>query len=132
MSVADGQGGARGAGWLSLFASAGTLVCCALPIVLVSLGFGAAVAATTSALPLLITLSQHKTWVFAGSALLLALNAALLRSATARCPADPALATRCRRADAWNRRVFIIALGVWMVGFFAAYLALPLARWLER
>ena len=35
--------------WLTLFAASGTLICCALPILFVTLGLGAAVAAVTSA-----------------------------------------------------------------------------------
>ena len=62
-------------GWATLFASTGTLVCCALPIILVTLGLGATVAALTNAVPLLIKISEYKTWVFAGAALLLVLSA---------------------------------------------------------
>ena len=60
-----------GLGWLTLLASSTTLVCCALPIALVTLGFGAAVAALTSALPVLVVLSEHKAWLFGGSAVLI-------------------------------------------------------------
>ncbi len=35
--------------WLTLFASTGTLICCALPILFVTLGLGATVAALTRA-----------------------------------------------------------------------------------
>lgn len=52
-----------GLGWLTLLTSGTTLVCCALPIALVTLGFGATVAALTSALPVLVTLSGYKTWL---------------------------------------------------------------------
>jgi len=34
--------------WLTLFASTGTLICCALPITLVTLGLGTTVAALTA------------------------------------------------------------------------------------
>ena len=50
----------------ALFTSTGTLVCCALPILLVSIaGLGSVVASLTNNFPLLITLSQHKGWVLA-------------------------------------------------------------------
>lgn len=49
------------------------LLCCALPALLVSLGLGAAVAGLTSELPWLVELSRHKEWVFAVSAIMLAL-----------------------------------------------------------
>lgn len=57
----------RNWGWLVLFASTGTLLCCALPIILVSLGMGAVVASMASNLPFLIKLSMYKEWMFAGS-----------------------------------------------------------------
>ena len=117
--------------WLTLFATTGTLVCCALPIILVSLGFGAAVAALTSSLPFLITLSQHKAWVFGVSGLLLLVSAWLLYRSGRQCPTDPAQAALCVRAQRWNRRVHGLAVAIWSIGFFAAYLALPLRQWLE-
>ena len=39
--------------WLALFASTGTLICCALPIVFVMLGLGATVAAISLSVPFL-------------------------------------------------------------------------------
>src|SRR5437764_12820625 len=60
--------------YLSLFTSFGTLLCCALPSLLVLLGLGATVASFLSAVPWLVTLSHHKNWVFLVSGLLIAGN----------------------------------------------------------
>jgi len=120
-----------GASWVTLFASAGTLVCCALPIALVTLGLGAAVASLTSSFPLLITLSQHKEWVFAGSGAMLVLSGWLTYRPGRTCPTDRQLARLCRQTHAWNRRIYWSAISIWGIGFFAAYLALPLRQWLE-
>src|ERR1700720_1482664 len=60
--------------YLSLFTSFGTLLCCALPSLLVLLGLGATVASFLSAVPWLVTLSHHKNWVFAISGLLIGGN----------------------------------------------------------
>ena len=116
--------------WLALFTTAGTLICCALPIALVTLGLGSAVAALTSNLPVLITLSQHKIWVFAISGLLL-VAAWWVSSRNRQCPVDPALRTACERAARWNRRMLVLGTAIWSIGFIAAYLALPIVRWLE-
>ena len=116
--------------WLTLFASTGTLVCCALPIVLVTLGLGATVAALTSAFPFLVVLSEHKLWVFAFSGLMLALSGWLLYRPGRSCPADHQLGALCDRSHHWNRRIYWLSLSIWLVGFFAAYLALPLRIWL--
>src|SRR3989442_4557158 len=50
--------------YLSLSASLGTLLCCALPSLLVLLGLGATVVSLLSAMPWLVTLARRKVWVF--------------------------------------------------------------------
>ncbi len=120
-----------GVTWLTLFTSTGTLICCALPILLVTLGLGAAVASLTSSFPILITLSQHKEWIFAGSGALLVLAGWLMYRPGRACPTDPAAAALCERLQRWNRRVYWSAAAVWGAGFFAAYLLLPIRIWLE-
>lgn len=116
--------------WLTLFTSAGTLICCALPIVFVMLGLGASVAAVTSTVPLLVTLAVHKIWVFAGSALMLLISGWLLYRPGRACPSDPELARLCARAERWNRRIHGFSVAIWGIGLFAAYLALPIRMWL--
>src|SRR3954451_10577874 len=81
--------------YLSLFTSFGTLLCCALPSLLVLVGLGATVASFLSALPWLVTLSHHKNWVFLVSGVLIAGNfvytyvfAPRLRDQGGACPAD--------------------------------------------
>jgi len=112
--------------WLTLFASTGTLICCAVPIVLVTVGLGATVAAMTSNFPIIMSLSQQKAWVFGVSALLLVTSGWLLYRSFRSCPADPAEARSCKRVHNMNRRVLRLSAAIWSVGFFAAYLALPL------
>ena len=60
--------------YLSLFTSAGTLLCCALPSLLVLFGLGATVASVLSAAPWLVTLSRHKGWTFAVAGAMIGLN----------------------------------------------------------
>lgn len=125
--TADGK--PRKWGWLVLATSAGTLVCCVIPIVLVSLGMGAAVAALYGSLPLLTFLGLHKEWVFVLTAAILVLAAwALFRPGRA-CPADPVLAEACDAAHKWNVRLFWASVMVWSIGFFTAYLLLPVMEW---
>jgi len=121
-----------GLGWLTLFAASGTLVCCALPILLVSMGLGATVAALTSNFPVLIDISAHKIWVFAGSGALLLLSGWLIFRPGRACPADPGLARLCARAQVWNRGIYWSSVALWGIGFFTAYLALPLRIVLDR
>lgn len=119
-------------GWLGLFTSLGTLLCCALPILLVTMGFGAVVATVTSQSPWLVTLVEQKLWMFSISGGLLALSAWVIWAQRKTCPADPDLALYCQQAKRWNLRLFWVALTIWTVGFFAAYLALPLRIWIEN
>lgn len=117
--------------WLVLFASSTTLVCCALPILLVSLGLGAVSASLFANLPFLVTLAQYKAWMFAGSGGVLLLAAWLLFRSGRVCPADPDLAEQCEKAHRWNTRLYWVSVGIWVAGLGAAYLALPVYLWLE-
>ena len=116
--------------WLTLFASTGTLICCALPIIFVTLGLGATVAALTSSFPFLITLSLYKGWVFAGSGAMLLLSGWLMYRPGRACPVDPELGELCNTTQIWNRRIYWSSVTIWGIGFFAAFLALPLQIWL--
>ncbi len=117
--------------WLALITTMGTIVCCALPITLVALGMGATMAALVSNVPFLVTLSQHKILVFTISGSMLALSGWVLYRSGRTCPVDPELAELCRRAEKWNRRVLWFSTCLWGIGFFAAFLALPLRIWLD-
>lgn len=116
--------------WLTLFASTGTLVCCALPIILVTLGLGATVAALTSSFPILIKLSQHKEWVFAFSGAMLMLSGWLMYRPGRTCPADPELGRLCTKTQIWNRGVYWSSVTIWGIGFVAAFLLLPIRMWI--
>ena len=111
--------------WLVLFTSISTLLCCALPILLVSLGMGAVVASMASTLPWLITLSQYKTWTFSITFIILLLAGYALYRKGRSCPIDPELAKLCATADKWNKRIYLASVIIWIIGFFAAYI-LPL------
>ncbi|MHC9510507.1 hypothetical protein [Kangiella sp. M94] len=118
--------------WLALFSTMGTLVCCALPIALVTLGMGATVASLVSSMPFLVTLSEHKIWVFVISGALLAFSAWMIYRPRRNCSTDPELGVLCNKSQRWNRRIFWLSIILWCAGFFAAFLALPLQIWLER
>ena len=63
--------------YFSLFSSFSTLICCALPSVLVLLGMGTAVASLLSAAPWLVSLSRHKIWTFSIAGVLIACSFAM-------------------------------------------------------
>ncbi len=121
----------RSMGWrdtaaptLSLFASTSTLLCCALPALLVTLGLGASLAGFVSAAPWLVALSKYKVWLFAGSGLMLAAAALLHRRARfLPCPIDPQQAKACARLRRISGVMLAISALVWATGFFFAFLA---------
>lgn len=108
-------------GWTLLFTTSATLVCCALPLLFVSLGMGSAVASIASAAPWLIKLSLYKDWVFAISGVLIVLAAWSVMRSDRVCPTDPALAQVCATTDKWNKRFILLSAALWCIGFFAAY-----------
>lgn len=108
--------------WLLLFTTSGTLICCAIPILLVSVGMGAVVASLASAAPWLITLSAYKSWMFSISGLFIALSVWAVYRSGRSCPSDPELAAACERADKWNRRFIWVSGTLWCIGFFAAFI----------
>jgi hypothetical protein len=113
---------------LSLFTSAGTLLCCALPALMVSLGAGAALAGLVSAAPWLVVLSAHKTWIFAVAGGMILVGGALRwRARHAPCPADPAAARACRRLRRISAWIYWLSVSLYLVGAFFAFLA---PRWL--
>ena len=115
--------------WVVLFTSSTTLVCCALPILLVTLGLGAVSASLFANLPILITLAQYKGWMFTGSGAVMLLTAWLLFRSGRACPSDSGLAELCESAYRWNTRFFWASVVIWVFGFAAAYLALPIYLW---
>lgn len=123
----DGQRESRSsfaASVLSLFASSSTLVCCALPALLVALGAGAALSGLVSAFPQLVWLSEHKAWLFGVAGLLLLASGALQwRNRTAPCPLEPALRAACLRTRSTAQWVYGCSLAVYAVGGWFAFAA---------
>ncbi len=108
----------------ALFGSFSTLICCALPALLVSLGAGAAVAGLVSTVPQLVWLSEHKVSLFIMAGLLLAASG-IVRYLTrnAPCPIDPAQAKSCMRMRRFSAGVFYFSLAMYATGFFFAFIA---------
>ena len=103
--------------WLALLASSGTLVCCALPALLVLLGAGAALSGLVSAVPQIVWLSEHKGWMFGTASMLMLAGGALQwRNRRAPCPLDPQLRAACTRTRRWSLGVYLVSLLLLMVG----------------
>jgi hypothetical protein len=110
--------------WLALLGGAGTLVCCALPALLVALGAGAALSSLVSAVPQIVWLSEHKAEVFGLAVVLMALGGYVQwRNRHAPCPLDPALRQACLRTRRWSLAIYGVALLLLIVGAWFAFFA---------
>ncbi len=111
--------------FFSLFTSMSTLICCALPALLVSIGMGAAMMGLVTTFPSLIWLSENKIIVFGASFLMLALSSFMqYRARFLPCPLDPGEAQACTNARLWSKRITLFSIIVWIVGFMFAILPL--------
>src|SRR6185312_7127943 len=117
--------------YLSLFTSIGTLLCCALPSLLVLFGLGATVASVLSEAPWLVTMSHHKHWVFIVAGALISSNfvyvyavAPKLQSRNGAC--DPNAPAACQTVSRVSRFVLWCSAALYLVGCFTAYILGPL------
>jgi len=112
--------------WLAfaaLFTSSGTLLCCVLPAVMVSLGAGAALAGLVGAVPELIWLSEHKALVFGTAGVLLVVaGAALWNARRLPCPTDARLARSCARLRSVSLVLYGFAAAAFALGASFAFL----------
>ena len=107
---------------LSLFASSSTLICCALPALLVALGAGAALSGLVGAFPQIVWLSEHKSGLFIFAGLMLVASGGLQWiNRNAPCPIDPALRDACLRTRKVSLRVYWVSVGIYLVGGFFAF-----------
>ena len=106
----------------TLLSSAGTLVCCVLPAILVALGAGAALAGVVTAVPQLVWLSEHKPLVFGTAAALLAISGgALWYGRSLPCPTEPVAARACQRLRRLAVGLYGLAVVFFTVGTLFAF-----------
>ncbi len=122
--------------YFSLFSSFSTLICCALPSVLVLLGLGTTVASLLSAAPWLVSLSRHKIWTFSIAGTLIAASFVMTYVIAPRlqkgevCAADDP--TTCGEVSKISRVILWGSALIWSGGFFVAYLLDPILERMDR
>jgi mercuric ion transport protein len=121
--------------YLSLFTSLSTLLCCALPSLLVLFGLGASVASMLSFTPWLVTLSRHKQWTFGVSGILMVLSFVNMyyiapRIRARQCSADDPSA--CAEASRLSIILLWVSAGIYAVGVFVAYVLGPILTRLDN
>ena len=121
--------------YFSLFTSLSTLLCCALPSLLVLFGLGASVASMLAFMPWLVTLSRYKQWTFAVSGLLILLSFVNMyfiapRLRTKKCAADDPSA--CEDASKLSIILLWVSAAIYAVGIFVAYALGPILTRLDN
>jgi mercuric ion transport protein len=122
--------------YFSLFSSFSTLICCALPSVLVLLGMGTTVASSLSAAPWLVSLSRHKIWTFSIAGVLISMSFVMTYLVAPRlrrgevCEADDP--TTCGEVSKVSRLILWTSAVIWSCGFFVAYLLGPIFERMDR
>jgi len=109
---------------LSLFSSGGTLICCALPALLVSLGAGAVMASLVSSVPQIVWFSEHKLGVFIFAGVMLSISGFLQwKARSLPCPSDKELAELCNKTRVNSLKVYFFSVFVFLIGGFMAFVA---------
>ena len=123
---ADGMTESQSGLWsslASLFASSSTLVCCAIPALLVALGAGAALSSLVSIFPQLVWLSEHKEALFGLAGLMMIGSGTLQwRNRSAPCPIDPALRDACLKTRKTASTVYVASVVVYLIGGWFAFI----------
>ena len=117
--------------FLTLFASTGTLLCCALPATLATLAGGAAVVSLTSSFPWIIPLSRHKDWIFLTAGVLLLFNGVLVLRPKGKMACSITGGKGCEVASRFTKVVFWSSTLIVGLGAFFAYAIVPILHWLE-
>jgi hypothetical protein len=108
---------------VSLFASSSTLICCALPALLVSLGAGAALASLVSVFPQIVWISEHKEAIFLISSGLMVVGGIMQwRNRYAPCPIDLDLRNACLKTRRTSLRIYWVSLALLVVGGWFAFI----------
>lgn len=120
--------------YLSLFTSVSTLLCCALPSLLVLAGLGASVASMLSVVPWLVALSRHKHWTFAVSGVLIAMSFVNMYCISPRIRAkacDVDGVSGCEEASRLSKILLWVSASIYGVGGFVAYVLGPILAWFD-
>lgn len=112
--------------FFSLFGSMSTLLCCALPVTLVSLGLGASFASLTSSFPQIIWLTSHKDIIFVFTAIMLITSYLMMKySKKQACPIDIDQREACTSSKEVSNKIFWFTVVIYLVGLIFSYV-LPL------
>ncbi|MEJ6586643.1 MAG: hypothetical protein QNL25_01115 [Pelagibacterales bacterium] len=109
--------------YLSLFTSSGTIMCCALPALLVSMGAGAALSSLITVFPQLVILSIYKIPIFIGAFIMLIIAGMLqYQSRGLPCPTDKKQANACMQTRKVSMIIYFTSVGIFIIGLLFAFI----------
>lgn len=112
--------------FFGLFTSISTILCCALPIILVTLGMGAVFASLTASFPFITWLAEKSIYLFAIATILLLIGGYFIFIKPGSCPADKKLAEMCNKTKKFNKIIWWLSVIILTISFFFKYILILL------
>ena len=107
---------------VALLASSSTLICCALPALLVLLGAGASLANFITIFPFFIVLSKHKILISIIATVTLSLAGYInYKTYHMPCPADPPLGKQCMQTRKRSVCIYLISVFIFIFATIFTY-----------
>ena len=108
---------------VTLFASSSTLICCAIPALLVALGAGATLSTFISIFPKIVWISEHKIEVFTFAGVMLTISGYMQwRGRLAPCPVEPVLRNACIKTRKASLIIYSFSLLLYLTGGWFAFI----------
>ena len=108
---------------VTLFASSSTLICCAIPALLVTLGAGATLSTFISIFPKIVWISESKIEVFTFAGVMLTISGYMQwRGRLAPCPVDLVLRNACIKTRKASLIIYSFSLLLYLTGGWFAFI----------
>ena len=108
---------------VTLIASFSTLICCALPAVLVGLGAGATLASIVNVFPELIIISEYKVQISIITLIILLVAGVFIKkSDSLSCPTDPRLRDVCLKTRKRSKLIYLISVLIFISASIFTYI----------
>lgn len=104
-----------------LIANGGVMLCCVLPALLVTFGFGGVLVTFLGEYPLFIEISRHKGWIFFGAFLILLLSGFSLYANREQVCQVNSLSKECVEVKTASKILYIISLIIFITSLYLSY-----------
>jgi hypothetical protein len=112
--------------FFGLFTSISTILCCALPTILVAIGMGTVFASITSNFPFVIWLSQKILYLFVTTAILLLVGGYFIFLKPQTCPLNQNSNQICNKTKKFNKIIWWVSFIILITSFFFKYILIHL------